>query len=162
MSDFEGTDQDDERWDDDYGEAEPDDAEWDSRSQQRGGRPPVRRASQQGSATSGIQGRQFGVVRTPQGEARIELPGKFPTVDEFKQTIAKLQTDIKANSAGIGQLTDRLKGDSQFEASSRTRSVRALRRSLKRTQWAALLAVAVPLVLEVTRPSAARAFQGGA
>lgn len=168
MMDFDDSFDDDyEAWDDDYGDAEFDDAEFDPMTlglamgaQKAFGRPrpPVRRAKPHGSVTSSVQGRQYGIVKTPQGNARVELPGKFPTVNEFKQSIAKLQLDIKANSTGIAQLTDRLKQDATLEATARSKSDRYLRRSLKRTQWAALVAVALPIVLEVARPKTAQAF----
>jgi hypothetical protein len=168
MMDFDDSFDDDyEAWDDDYGDGEGDseleDAElgmaYGAQKALGRARPAVRRAKPQGSATSSVQGRQYGMVRTPQGNARVELPGRFPTVNEFKQSIAKLQQDIKANSTGIAQLTERLKQDATLEAGARAKSDRVLRRNLKRTQWAALIAVALPVVLEVARPENARAFQ---
>src|SRR5688572_30483370 len=103
-------DDDYEAWDDDYGDAEFDDAEYYLGDAAGARQPPPRRRGQvnrakpRGNITSGVQGRQFGVVRTPQGNARVELPGKFPTLDEFKTSVAKLQQDISANSSGIAQL----------------------------------------------------------
>lgn len=161
MSEFESIDEDYEAWEDDFGESDFGESDFEAapRNRQPTRRPPIRRAPPRGNPAVGVQGRQYGVVRTPQGDARIELPGKFPTVDEFKQTITKLQQDIAANSAGIGQLTSRLQGDSQIESSTRNKHVHLLRRSIKRMQWATLLALTVPLVMEAARPEEARAFQ---
>jgi hypothetical protein len=166
MMDFEDSFDDDyEAWDDDYGDAEFEDAEFEELTlgeaygAKKGvARPAVRRAKPHGSATSSVQGRQYGIVKTPRGNARVELPGKFPTVNEFKQSIAKLQQDIKANSTGIAQLTERLKQDATLEAGARVKSDRALRRSLKRTQVAALIAATLPVFLEMARPEESRAF----
>lgn len=166
MSEFESIGEDYEAWEDDFSDDFGDDfgesdLEAAARSRQPSRRrPPVRRApTTRGNAAAGVQGRQYGVVRTPQGDARIELPAKFPTVDEFRQTISKLQQDIAANSAGIGQLTTRLQGDSDTEISTRTKHVRLLRRSQKRMQWGLLVALALPLMMEASRPDGARAFQ---
>jgi hypothetical protein len=159
MSEFDAIDEDFEAWAEDYGDAELDEADVEAvPDRQARGRPPIRRAQTQSNAATGVQGRQFGVVRTPQGDARIELPAKFPTVDEFKESITKLQSDIKANSTGIGQLTTRLKGDTQLEATTRTKHVRYVRRSMRRLQWATFFALTVPLLMEATRPKKSRAF----
>jgi hypothetical protein len=67
-------------------------------------RANVRRARPRGSYTSRTRGRRYGTIVTPAGKARVKLPGRFPTVSEFKQSVAKVQKDIKKNSGGIKDL----------------------------------------------------------
>lgn len=96
-----------------------------------------------------VRGRRHGVIRTPAGSARMKLPGGYPTVKEFKSTVDTLQKDIKRNATGIKQLGSEQKKDAARLAGMVTRSERRIRKQLKETQVAALVAAAAPLLLKV-------------
>lgn len=96
-----------------------------------------------------VRGRHTGVIRTPAGAARMRLPGGYPTVKEFKSTVDALQKDIKRNATGIKQLGAQQKKDAARLAGMVSRSERRIRKQLKQTQVAALIAAAAPLILKV-------------
>ena len=91
----------------------------------------------------GVRGQSQGVVQTPQGPASIQLPGRFPTVDEFKKTVEAIQKDVKHNSDGIKQLADIQRKDALRLADLVTKSERRLKRQMKRTQIISIAAAAV-------------------
>ena len=67
-------------------------------------RKKVRRAKPRRSYARRARGKRYGTVITPAGRARIRLPGRFPTIPEFRRTVAEIQKDIKKNSAGVKDL----------------------------------------------------------
>ena len=76
-------------------------------------RTPVHRARPKSSYGKGVKGKGESIVRTPNGELRLPLPGHFVTVDEFQKTAAEIQKDMKQNSAGIKDLADLQRKESQ-------------------------------------------------
>jgi hypothetical protein len=96
-----------------------------------------------------VKGRDKGVVRTPNGPAQIELPGKFPTVDEFQKTVNEIQNDMKANSIGIKELADQQKKDVVRLADMVTTSEKKLRKQMKRTQVVSAMFALAPLAINV-------------
>ena len=115
------------------------------------GRRSPRRAKPTGSYGRTVKGRNAGVVQTPNGAARIALPGNFPTVDEFRKTVAEIQKDMKANSTGIKELADQQKKDVVRLAGLISDGEKKIRKQLKRTQLFAMLGVAAPLAFNLVR-----------
>ena len=105
--------------------------------------PPSVTRARPGNYAQGVRGQSQGTVQTPSGPAHIQLPGRFPTVDEFKQTVEAIQKDVKRNSDGIRQLADVQRRDALRLAELVTRSERRLKRQMKRTQIISIAAAAV-------------------
>lgn len=144
--------------DEDPGEdddAEDDDSEFDpitlgagalaARKLGFGRRRTVHRAKPPGNYAQAVKGRNQGVVQTPNGTARITLPGNFPTVEEFQKSVGQIQKDMKANSAGIKELADQQKKDALRLAEMITSSEKKLKRQMKRTQVVALVGAMLPI-----------------
>jgi hypothetical protein len=122
--------------DDEFDDAEMELAE--SRSSRRG--RSVSHARSRGRYSQRVQGKSQGLVKTPQGTAKVALPGTFPTVEELRKTVDALQGDIRKNSAGIMQLKR------QMELTERRLTKRA-----KNAQIASLVAISIPLVALVVK-----------
>jgi hypothetical protein len=90
-----------------------------------------------------VRGQSQGVVQTPSGPARIDLPGRFPTVDEFKKSVEAIQKDVQRNSDGIKQLALVQRKDAVRLAELVSKSERRLRRQMTRTQIISIAAAAV-------------------
>jgi hypothetical protein len=90
-----------------------------------------------------VKGQGQGVVQTPSGPARIDLPGRFPTVDEFKKSVEAIQKDVQRNSDGIKQLAGIQRKDALRLADMVSKSERRLRRQMTRTQIISIAAAAV-------------------
>jgi hypothetical protein len=105
--------------------------------------PNVTRATRAADYGRNVRGQGQGVVQTPSGPARIELPGRFPTVEEFKKSVEAIQKDVQKNSDGIKQLSDVQRRDSLRLAQLVAKSERRLRKQMTRTQIIAIAAAAV-------------------
>ena len=114
-----------------------------------GNRKPARRARPTRSYTSAVRGRGAGVVQTPNGPARIALPGNFPTVEEFRKTVGEIQKDMKANSAGIKELGDQQKKDVVRLAELIATNEKKTRKQMKRTQTIAIIGIVLPLAMNL-------------
>jgi hypothetical protein len=90
-----------------------------------------------------VRGQSQGIVQTPSGPARIELPGRFPTVDEFKKSVEAIQKDVQRNTDGIKQLAAIERKDAQRLNDIVLKSERRLRRQMTRTQIISIAAAAV-------------------
>lgn len=112
-------------------------------------RPKVRRADRRAAVSSGVRGKSHGVIRTPRGTAKIALPGKFPTVQEFKKAANALQVDIRKNSAGIKQLGDEQRKDAARLAAMMAATEKRLTKQVKNAQLTALISLAIPLLARV-------------
>lgn len=86
-----------------------------------------------------VKGRDAGLIKTPNGEAKIQLPGKFPTVGEFRGSLEEIQGDIKKNADGIKSLTRR--GDDQDSRIAKL--ARTVERSSSLTFWSSLVLGAI-------------------
>lgn len=94
-----------------------------------------------------VRGQGQGVVQTPSGPAKIELPGRFPTVEEFKKSVEAIQKDVQRNTDGITQLAEIQRKDALRLADLVSKSERRMRRQMKRTQIVSIAAaVALPFV----------------
>ena len=121
-------------------------------SGRRGGlaqRRPPHRARPGRNYGRQVKGKGQGVVQTPNGPARIELPGKFPTVEEFQKTVSEIQNDMKANSTGIKELADQQKKDSLRITDMVVASEKRLRKQMKRTQIISAVFALAPLAINV-------------
>jgi hypothetical protein len=140
-------------------DAEDDDSEFDpitmgvgalaARRMGFGRRRPVHRAKPQANYAQAVKGRNQGVVQTPNGTARISLPGNFPTVEEFQKSVGQIQKDMKANSAGIKELADQQKKDTVRLAELIATNEKKLKRQLKKTQVIALIGAVVPVAFRL-------------
>lgn len=94
-----------------------------------------------------VRGQGQGVVQTPSGPAKIELPGRFPTVEEFKSSVEAIQKDVQKNANRIAHVSAVQRRDAVRLAGLVVRSERRLRRQLTRAQVISIaVAVAVPFV----------------
>jgi hypothetical protein len=121
-----------------------------SRSRNRGRSSP-RPAIQTRPYARGVQGRATGVIETPNGKATVQLPGRFPTVTEFRGTLEEVHSDIKKNSEVIRAL-GRTNDDQDARLLSLSRSVR---RSGKLTFWSSIIFGAItigPHLLNALQP----------
>jgi hypothetical protein len=139
---------DDFEYDDDYEYDDDadfdDDAEFDDDAAPRPRPRPAPRPAQSRPAPRPVQsrpygqmmrGRNAGVITTPNGQATVQLPAKFPTVGELKGTLQEIQADIKRNSDGIRAL-----GRTNVEQDGKLASLnRTFRRSAKFTFWTSIL-----------------------
>jgi hypothetical protein len=126
----------------DYGDAEA--IRRRRRRRHRHGRGRPRRRSTRaarGYRVDRMEGVSQGVVRTPSGDAQIELPDKVPSLKEFKDTAGKIQSDVKQLDAQ--QQNDIAYCNSQIE--------RLKKDLVKSGNRAALIGVAVALAPVVTR-----------
>jgi hypothetical protein len=122
----------------DYGDAE---AVRRSRRSRRGA--PRRRATRasRGYGVNRMEGVGQGIVRTPSGDAQIELPGKVPSLKEFKDTVGTIQKDMLTLAAQ--QKTDVAYFNAQIDG---------LKKDLvKSRKQAALIGVAIALAPVVTK-----------
>jgi hypothetical protein len=90
-----------------------------------------------------VRGQGQGIVQTPSGPATIELPGRFPTVEEFKRSVEAIQKDVKRNSDGIKQLADVQRRDAIRLADLVTKSERRVKKQMKQTQIISIAAAAL-------------------
>jgi ABC-type transporter Mla subunit MlaD len=75
------------------------------------------------------------------------LPGRFPTVEEFRKTVGALQQDIGKNSSGIQQLGEQQRKDSARLATLVSQTERRLTRRMKRQQTFSIIAALIPLAV---------------
>jgi hypothetical protein len=124
-----------------------DDAEFDLSERRRARRrpAPVNRARPRQRYSQALKGRSQGMVRTPQGTARVALPGKFPTVPELRKTVDRLQGDISKNSSGIEQLRKQQQNLTTLLA----RTEKRLTKRARNAQIAAIVAISIPLVARI-------------
>ena len=116
-----------------------------------GRRHPVRRAMQVANYAQAVRGKNAGIVQTPSGPARIALPGNFPTVEEFRKTVTAIQKDMKANSAGIKELTDQQKKDTVRLADLITKLDKKMTKRNKRAQIISWIGLAASLGYPILR-----------
>ena len=144
--------------DEDYDEAEDDElAEFSPRSPgaaavNRLRRRPVARARPTRSYAGAVKGLNQGVVTTPAGPAKVMLPGRFPTVDEFRKTVSEIQKDVQRNSKGIQDLADQQRRESARLAALLVKSERRINKRMQRTQLISAVAASIPLVARILLP----------
>lgn len=96
------------------------------------GRPSFAKPRQYGQAA---RGRNAGLIKTPNGDATVQLPARFPTMGEFRGTLEEIQADIKRNADGIKTL-GRTNAEQDTKLSALTRS---MKRSAKTTFWTSIV-----------------------
>jgi hypothetical protein len=112
-------------------------------------RKKVQRAQPQRPYAQMVQGKGTGLVKTPKGTAQIVLPGKFPTVEEFRKTVNALQLDDRKNSTGIKQLSEQQRKDAARLAVMVAQTEKKISKQLRNTQIAAIIAATIPLIARV-------------
>lgn len=112
----------------------------------------VARARPTRSYAGAVKGRNQGVVATPAGPAKVMLPGRFPTVEEFRKTVSEIQKDVQKNSKGIQDLSDQQRKESARFATLLVKTERRLNKQMQRTQLISAVAASIPLVARFLLP----------
>lgn len=122
----------------------------DGRSRLRQQQRPVPSYARPGGRYAGlVRGRGEGLVRTPQGTAKVQLPGKFPTVEEFQKTVDALQRDIKKNADGIRQLNQAQRTDLAQVKALMAQSERKMQKEMKKALIISVVSANLPLIFRV-------------